>query len=80
MLKYSDISISDWSKIKEMIKGELDVDFVDDFKGSIYFKKIKIRYDYNKKDCSLKIGLPWYVPKSVVDKSIKDELEKIKGA
>ena len=79
MLKYKDISVSDWNKIKKMIKNELDAEFKDDFKGDIYFKRIKIRYDYNKKDCSLKINLPWYVPKKIIDKAIKDELKKIKG-
>ena len=29
MLKYKDISVSDWNKIKKMIKNELDVDFKD---------------------------------------------------
>ena len=80
MLKYNDIAISDWGRIKKMIKNELDADFKDEFKGHIYFKNIKIRYDYNKKNCSLKIGLPWYVPKSAVDKAIQNELKKIKGA
>ena len=79
MLKYDEISISDWGRIKEKMKNELSVDFVDEFKGDICFKNINIAYEYDKKDCSLKISLPWYVPDSTVDKAIKDELKKIKG-
>ena len=80
MLKYEDVSVLNWNKIKKMIKSELDVDFKDNFKGHVHYKRIKIRYDYDEKNCSLKIGLPWYVPKGIVDKAIKDELGKIKGA
>ena len=79
MLKYDEISISDWEKIKEKMKNELGVDFTDEFKGDICFKNINITYEYDKKDCSLEISLPWYVPGSTVDKAIKDELKKIKG-
>ena len=79
MLKYSEISISDWKKIKTKIKNEWGVDFAHEFKGDICFKNINIEYEYDKKDCSLEISLPWYVPNSEVDKAIKNELKKNRG-
>ena len=78
-MKYEKITRTIWNKLKKAIEKDLDLklDKADSGKFTA-FKYITVKYDYNDKDKTLTIDLPWIVPKkakATVHDWIKAEIQ-----
>ena len=81
MLKYDKITKSIWNKIKKIIEKELDLKIDNNDSGKFTVKYVSIKYEYNGKDKTLVINLPWIVPKktkSKIDQWLNGQIEKLK--
>ena len=77
-MKYDNITRTDWNRLKKAIEKDLDLklDKADSGKFTA-FRYITLKYDYNDKEKSLTIDLPWIVPKkskAVVNDWIEAEI------
>ena len=82
MLKYEKISKTVWNKLKKAIEKDLDLKLGKENSGKFTaFKYVSIDYNYDSKEKSLSIKLPWIVPKKAkakVDDWIRKEIDKTK--
>ena len=81
MLKYNQIARTTWNKIKKIIEKELDLKINKSDSGKFSVKYITIKYEYNDKEKTLTIELPWIVPKKTkikIGKWIQGQIDKIK--